>query len=67
LFGDVNASVFYDSSFWSIIFPIRKNLQIRLGLVNKIIEQELKAILAHEFGCFSQRSTKVGSFVYDVN
>ena len=67
LSSDVNASVFYDSNFWSMIFPIRKNLQIGLGLVNTITEQEFKAILAHEFGHFSQRSMKVGSFVYNVN
>jgi Zn-dependent protease with chaperone function len=67
LSSDVNASVFYDSSFWSMIFPIRKNLQIGLGLVNTISEQEFKAILAHEFGHFSQRSMKVGSYVYNVN
>ncbi|MDI1307262.1 MAG: M48 family metalloprotease [bacterium] len=64
---DVNASVFYDSSFWSMFFPIKKNLQIGLGLVNTITEQEFKAILAHEFGHFSQRSMKVGSYVYNVN
>ncbi len=64
---EVNASVFYDSNFWSMFFPIRKNLQIGLGLVNSISEQELKAILAHEFGHFSQRSMKVGSYVYNVN
>lgn len=29
---DVNASVFYDSSFWSMFFPVKKNLQIGLGL-----------------------------------
>ncbi|WP_293302971.1 M48 family metalloprotease [Pedobacter sp. UBA4863] len=67
LSGDVNACVFYDSNFWSMIFPIRKNLQIGLGLVNTISEQEFKAILAHEFGHFSQRSMKVGSYVYNVN
>ena len=64
---DVNASVFYDSSFWSMIFPIKKNLQIGLGLVNTITEQEFKAIMAHEFGHFSQKSMKVGSYVYNVN
>lgn len=67
LSSDVNASVFYDSSFWSMFFPIRKNLQIGLGLINSITEQEFKAILAHEFGHFSQRSMKVGSYVYNVN
>ena len=67
LSSDVNASVFYDSSFWSMFFPIRKNLQIGIGLVNTITEQEFKAIMAHEFGHFSQRTMKVGSFVYNVN
>ena len=64
---DVNASVFYDSSFWSMFLPIKKNLIIGLGLVNACTKQELKAILAHEFGHFSQRSMKVGSYVYNVN
>ncbi|WP_437921264.1 M48 family metalloprotease [Sphingobacterium sp. LRF_L2] len=64
---DVNASVFYNSSFWSMFLPIRKNLQIGMGLINAVTQQELKAILAHEFGHFSQRSMKVGSYVYHVN
>jgi Zn-dependent protease with chaperone function len=65
--SDVNASVFYDSSFWSMFFPIRKNLEIGLGLVNVVNLSEFKAILAHEFGHFSQRSMKLGSYVYNVN
>lgn len=64
---EVNASVFYDSSFWSMFFPVEKNLQIGLGLVNTITKAELKAILSHEFGHFSQRTMKVGSYVYNVN
>lgn len=64
---DVNASVFYDSNFWSMFLPIRKNLQIGIGLINAVTQQELKAILAHEFGHFSQRSMKLGSYVYHVN
>lgn len=67
LSADVNASVFYDSSFWSMFFPIRKNLQIGLGLINATSTEELKAILAHEFGHFSQKTMKVGSYVYNVN
>jgi len=67
LSADVNAGVFYDSSFWSMIFPIRKNLNIGIGLVSTLSAQEFKAILAHEFGHFSQRSMKVGSYVYNVN
>lgn len=67
LSADVNAQVFYDSSFWSMFLPIKKNLQIGLGLVNTITQQELKAILAHEFGHFSQKTMKVGSYTYNVN
>lgn len=67
LSSEVNASVFYDSSFWSMFLPVKKNLQIGLGLVNTITREELKAILAHEFGHFSQRTMKVGSYVYNVN
>ena len=63
----VNASVFYDSSFWSMFLPVRKNLQIGLGLVNTLSVSELKAVLAHEFGHFSQKTMKVGSYVYNVN
>jgi len=65
--NQVNASVFFDSSFWSMLFPVRKNLIIGYGLVNLTTEQELKGILAHEFGHFSQDSMKVGSYVYNCN
>lgn len=67
LSNEVNASVFYDSSFWSMFFPTKKNLLIGVGLVNMMTEDELKAILSHEFGHFSQRTMKVGSYVYNVN
>ncbi|NHF57805.1 M48 family metalloprotease [Flavobacteriaceae bacterium TP-CH-4] len=64
---EVNAAVFYDSNFWSMFLPVKKNLVIGLGLINTMQEEELKAILAHEFGHFSQRTMKVGSYVYNVN
>lgn len=67
LSADVNASVFYDSNFWSMFLPIKKNLQIGIGMVNTLTKEELKAVLAHEFGHFSQRTMKVGSYVYNVN
>lgn len=65
--SEVNASVFYDSSFWSMFLPVKKNLLLGLGLVNTITKEELKAILSHEFGHFSQKTMKVGSYVYNVN
>ena len=67
LSAQVNASVFYDSNFWSMFLPIKKNLNIGLGLVNTVTTEEFKAILCHEFGHFSQKSMKVGSYVYTVN
>lgn len=67
LSGQVNASVFYDSGFWSMFLPVKKNLHIGMGLVNATTVTELKGILAHEFGHFSQKSMKVGSYVYNVN
>lgn len=67
LSSEVNAAVFYDSGFWSMFLPVQKNLQIGLGLINTVSKDELKAILAHEFGHFSQRTMKVGSYVYNVN
>lgn len=64
---DVNACVFYDTSFWSIFFPIKKNLEIGLGLFDGTSIEEVKSVIAHEFGHFSQNSMKVGSTVYVTN
>ncbi|HEV2482490.1 MAG TPA: M48 family metalloprotease [Puia sp.] len=64
---DVNACVFYNSNFWSMFLPIPKNLEIGLGLVNSVNVSEFKAVMAHEFGHFSQRSMRLGSFTYNVN
>lgn len=64
---DVNACVFYNTTFWSIFFPVRKNLEIGLGLFEGLSQEELKSIIAHEFGHFSQNSMKVGSTVYMAN
>jgi Zn-dependent protease with chaperone function len=64
---EVNAAVFYDSSLLSLILPVRKNLLIGLGLVNTLDLGEFKAVLAHEFGHFSQKSMKLGTYVYTAN
>jgi Zn-dependent protease with chaperone function len=64
---EVNACVFYNSSFWSMFLPVKKNLEIGVGLVNVVNLGEFKAVMAHEFGHFSQRSMKLGSFTYNVN
>lgn len=61
---DVNAAVFYDLSLLNLFLPAKKNLLIGLGLVNVLNLSELKAVLAHEFGHFAQRSMKIGRWVY---
>lgn len=61
---DVNASVFYDLSLRELVFPSKKNLNIGLGLVNVLTLDEFKAVLAHEFGHFAQRSMALGTWVY---
>ena len=60
---DVNASVSYNSVFWSMFLPVKKNLTIGMGLINTTSVGELRTILAHEFGHFSQRSMKIGGYV----
>lgn len=67
LTNDVNAFVSFDSSFLSLFFPARKNLYIGLGLVNSTTISELKAVIAHEFGHFSQGSMRFGSYVHHFN
>ena len=60
----VNAAVFYDVSILNLFFTSKKNLEIGLGLVNVLTLGEFKAVLAHEFGHFAQRSMAVGRWVY---
>ena len=67
LVPDVNAAVSFHESFLNLVFPSRKNLIIGLGLVNRLNLSEFKAVLAHEFGHFSQNSMKLGSYVYTAN
>lgn len=64
---EVNASVSFDNTFLSMFLPVRKNLTIGLGLVNGLNRSELTAVIAHEFGHFSQKSMRAGSFVYQAN
>lgn len=64
LSAQVNASVFYDLSVLNFFLPSRKNLEIGLGLFNALSLGELRAVLAHEFGHFAQKSMAVGRWVY---
>lgn len=60
---EVNACVFYNKPFLSLFFHRRKNLEIGLGLLFGLNVQELKAVIAHEYGHFGQKSMRVGQVV----
>src|SRR5687768_8345326 len=62
---EVNAFVSYDKSLLHLFWPAKKNLTIGLGLVNTINLTEFKALLAHEFGHITQKSMKLGGYVYN--
>ncbi|HEY9542531.1 M48 family metallopeptidase [Prevotella sp.] len=63
----VNASAFFNTSIWSMLFPVKKNLNFGLGLLVGMNTEEVRSILAHEFGHFSQDSMRVGETVYAGN
>ncbi len=64
---DVNASVLYNTSLLNLFIPPQKHLLIGTGLVESINLREFKAVLAHEFGHFSQKSLAFGNYVSLVN
>ena len=64
---EVNASVSIHTGYRSILYPRRKYLTIGMGLINSVTATELKAVLAHEFGHFSQKSMRVGVYVHQAN
>ena len=64
---EINACVYFNTTFWSMFFPVRKNLVLGVGLFATTSTEEIKGILAHEFGHFSQDSMKISSVVYTAN
>lgn len=64
---EVNACVFFNTGFWNIFLPIRKNLSIGLGVFESTNIEEVKSVIAHEFGHFAQSSMRVGSVLYIAN
>ncbi|MCG8698465.1 MAG: M48 family metallopeptidase [Bacteroidales bacterium] len=64
---DVNAYVSYTNVWLSLFLPMRKTLTIGLGLVSSVNLSEFKAVIAHEFGHFSQRAMKIGSYIISAN
>lgn len=66
LSATVSASVFFKARLWNAFFPGKKNLEIGLGLINVLNKEELRAVLAHEFGHFSQKAMALAGPVYVI-
>lgn len=64
---DANAYVAYSNSVLSLILPVRKDIYLGMGLINTSSVDELKSIMSHEFGHFSQKAMSVGSYIHHVN
>jgi len=64
---EVNAAVMTHTGITSLFWPTGKDLLIGLGLVNILNLSEFKSVLAHEFGHFAQKSTRLGGYVYTAN
>ena len=60
----VNASVFFNAGFWNMFIPVRKNLAIGLGLFSSTNVDEVRSIIAHEFGHFAKGSVRIGPHLY---
>ncbi len=63
---DVNAAVIPRTSLINLFVQPKKDLLIGLGLVNCLNLSEFKAVMAHEFGHFSQ-SAMASSYAYVAN
>jgi Zn-dependent protease with chaperone function len=59
---EVNAAVFSPTSLLNLLAAPPKHLLIGLGLLHDITLVEFKALLAHEFGHFSQRSLRLSGY-----
>lgn len=60
----VRARVFYNTCFWSIFFPVRKNLEIGLGLLDGTNVEEVKSVIAQVLAHGSRKGAKSGSKLY---
>jgi Zn-dependent protease with chaperone function len=64
---EVNAAVMPELSLLNLFVPPKRNLLVGLGLVNALNLSEFKAVMAHEFGHFSQRTSRLHAYVYLAN
>ncbi|MBQ0142345.1 MAG: M48 family metallopeptidase [Prevotellaceae bacterium] len=62
-----NACVFFDTRFTNIFVPVKKNIEIGLGVFKHMSVAETASCIAHEFGHFSQDTMRWGTVVHILN
>ena len=60
---EVTAAMISEVSLVNLFVPPRKNLLVGLGLVNALNLSEFKAVMGHEFGHFSQKTSRLHAYV----
>jgi Zn-dependent protease with chaperone function len=64
---EVTAAMIQEVSLLNLIVPPKKDLLVGLGLVNSVNLSEFKAVMGHEFGHFSQKTSRMQAYVYVAN
>jgi len=64
---EVTAAMMQELSLINLFVPPKKNLLVGLGLVNTLNLSEFKAVMGHEFGHFSQKTSRMHAYVYVAN
>ncbi len=62
-----NACVFFDTKFSNIFVPVKKNMEVGLGVFIHMSVAETASCIAHEFGHFSQDNMRCGTVVHVLN
>ena len=62
-----NACVFFDTRFSNIFVPVKKNIEVGLGVFKHMSVAETASCIAHEFGHFSQDTMRWGTVVHILN
>lgn len=63
---DANAAVFVQAKLRNLLLPARRNLVVGLGFLTQMDDDELRAVLYHEFGHYAQKEMQKSVSVYSA-
>lgn len=63
---DANASVFVQATLRNLLLPAKRNLAVGLGFLTQMDDDELRAVLYHEFGHYAQKEMQKSVSVYSA-